>query len=112
MKWIIAIIRPNRLDAVRDALAQVGVAGMTVSEVRGYGRQKGHVEIYRGTEYDITYVPKLRLEVAVDDGIADKVIDTIRDAANTGKIGDGKLFVLNLEDALRIRTGESGTDAL
>ena len=112
MKWIMAIIRPSRLDAVRDALGDAGIAGLTVTEVKGYGRQKGHTEIYRGAEYEISYVPKLKLEIAVGDDQSARVIDVIREAANTGKIGDGKLFVFDLQDALRIRTGEAGTEAL
>jgi nitrogen regulatory protein PII len=112
MKWIIAIIQPHRLDAVRDALGAIDIQGLTVSEVRGYGRQRGHTEIYRGAEYQISYVPKLKLEMAVDDDVADKVTSTIQDAAQTGKIGDGKVFVLDLLDALRIRTGEFGSEAL
>ena len=112
MKLIIAIIQPHRLDTVRDALTDIGVHGLTVTEVRGYGRQKGHTEIYRGAEYQIHYVPKLKLEVAVASDTADKAVETIREAAQTGKIGDGKVFVLDLLSALRIRTGESGAEAL
>ena len=112
MKWIVAIIQPHRLDAVRDALAEAGIEGLTVSEVRGYGRQKGHTEIYRGAEYHIHYLPKLKLELAIAADAADKAVQAIRDAANSGKIGDGKIFVLDLEQALRIRTGESGSEAL
>ena len=112
MKWIIAVIKPNQLDAVRDALAETGIMGMTVSEVRGYGRQKGQTEVYRGAEYQIAYIPKLKLELAVDDDVADKAIDVIRETANTGKIGDGKIFVLDLANAVRIRTGEAGSQAL
>ena len=112
MKLIIAIIQPHRLDTVRDALTDIGVHGLTVTEVRGYGRQKGHTEIYRGAEYQIHYVPKLKLEVAVASETADKAVETIREAAQTGKIGDGKVFVLDLLSALRIRTGESGAEAL
>jgi len=112
MKLIIAIIQPHRLDSVRDALTEIGVHGLTVTEVRGYGRQKGHTEIYRGAEYQIHYVPKLKLEVAVAEDMADKAVETIRDAAQTGKIGDGKIFVVDLLSALRIRTGESGSEAL
>ena len=112
MKWIIAIIQPHRLDAVRDALNEMGIAGLTVTEVRGYGRQKGQTEIYRGAEYQISYLPKLKLELAVDSKGASKVVDTICGAAKTGKIGDGKVFVLDLKSAVRIRTGETGNDAL
>lgn len=112
MKYIIAIIQPYRLDAVREALTGIGVAGLTVSEVRGYGRQRGHTEVYRGAEYTISYIPKLKLEIAVDDNQLDDVIDTLTKAARTGKIGDGKIFVLDLASAVRIRTGESGSSAL
>jgi nitrogen regulatory protein PII len=112
MKLIIAIIQPHRIDAVREALTAVGVEGLTVSEVRGYGRQRGQKEIYRGAEYSISYVPKLKLEIAVESEKADDVIDAITRAARTGKIGDGKIFVLPLESALRIRTGEVGVQAL
>jgi nitrogen regulatory protein P-II 2 len=112
MKLIVAIIQPHRLDHVRDALTEIGVHGLTVTEVRGYGRQKGHTEIYRGAEYQIHYVPKLKLEVAVSSENADKAIDAIREAAQTGKIGDGKIFVLDLLSAMRIRTGETDTEAL
>lgn len=112
MKMIMAIIQPHRLDAVREALSDIGVDGMTVSEVKGYGRQKGHTEIYRGTEYAINYVPKVKLEVAVKSDQSDKVMEAIRDAAGQGKIGDGKIFVFDLENAMRIRTGEAGDEAL
>jgi nitrogen regulatory protein P-II 2 len=112
MKLIVAIIQPHRLDSVRDALTNLGVHGLTVTEVRGYGRQKGHTEIYRGAEYQIHYVPKLKLDVAVASEDADKVIEAIREAAQTGKIGDGKIFVLDLLSAMRIRTGETDTEAL
>ncbi len=112
MKMIIAIIQPHRLDSVRDALTEIGVHGLTVAEVRGYGRQKGHTEIYRGAEYQIHYVPKLKLEVAVSEDLAEKAAETIREAAHTGKIGDGKIFVIDLLSAQRIRTGESGSEAL
>lgn len=112
MKWIIAIIQPHRLDAVRDALNEMGIAGLTVTEVRGYGRQKGQTEIYRGAEYQISYLSKLKLELAVDSKGASKVVDTICESAKTGKIGDGKVFVLDLKSAVRIRTGETGNDAL
>ena len=112
MKFIIAIIQPHRLDAVREALSGVGVSGMTASEVKGFGRQGGHSEIYRGAEYTVHYLPKVKLEIAVSSEIADKVVETITQAGHTGKIGDGKIFVLDLENALRIRTGETGPDAL
>ena len=112
MKFIIAIIQPHRLDAVREALSGVGVSGMTASEVKGFGRQGGHSEIYRGAEYAVHYLPKVKLEIAVNSDVADKVVETITQAGHTGKIGDGKIFVLDLENALRIRTGETGPDAL
>ncbi|MGC3998808.1 MAG: P-II family nitrogen regulator [Anaeromyxobacter sp.] len=112
MKWIIAIVKPNKVDDVHKALAELGVHGMTVSEARGYGRQKGHTEIYRGAEYHIDFVPKARIEVGVDDAEARRVVDAIARTANTGKIGDGKVFVLELADAVRVRTGESGPAAL
>jgi nitrogen regulatory protein P-II 2 len=112
MKLIIAIIQPHRLDAVREALTAIGVEGMTVSEVRGYGRQKGHTEIYRGAEYAISFLPKLRLEVAIPSARADDAVAAITKAARTGKIGDGKIFTLDLDSALRVRTGETGENAL
>lgn len=112
MKLIIAIIKPNRLEAVQDALSEVGQTGVTVSEVSGYGRQGGHTEIYRGAEYDVSFVPKLKLEVAVPDDRLDAVTKAIVTAAQTGKVGDGKVFHLSLDNAVRIRTGESGEDAL
>ena len=112
MKFIVAIIQPHRIDAVREALLQHGIEGMTVSEVRGYGRQKGHKEIYRGAEYRISFVPKLKIEVAVAPERSEAVVNVIRDAARSGNIGDGKIFILDLEAAMRIRTGETGTDAL
>jgi nitrogen regulatory protein P-II 2 len=112
MKLIVAIIQPHRLDAVRDALTDIGVHGLTVTEVRGYGRQKGHTEIYRGAEYQIHYVPKLKLELAVSSDAADQAVQAIREAAQTGKIGDGKIFVLDLLSAMRIRTGETDAEAL
>jgi nitrogen regulatory protein PII len=112
MKYVIAVIQPHRLDAVREALSAIGVQGLTVSEVRGFGRQKGQTEIYRGAEYTMHYVPKVKLEVAVDDSISDAVVDAISEAARSGRIGDGKIFVLPLEGAMRVRTGEMGVDAL
>ena len=112
MKYIIAVIQPHRLDAARESLATIGVQGLTVTEVRGFGRQKGQTEIYRGAEYTMQYVPKVKLEIAVDDGLADRVVETIAEAARTGRIGDGKIFVLDLEGVMRVRTGEMGADAL
>ena len=112
MKYIIAVIQPHQLEAVREALAGIGVQGLTVSEVRGFGRQKGHTEIYRGAEYTMQYVPKVKLEIAVDAAIADAVVEAIGNAARTGHIGDGKVFVLNLEGVMRVRTGEMGAAAL
>jgi len=112
MKYIIAVIQPHRLDAVRQALADLGVQGLTVSEVRGFGRQKGQTEIYRGAEYKIQYVPKVKLEIAVSASMADAVVGAIGEGARTGRIGDGKVFVLPLEGAMRVRTGEMGADAL
>lgn len=112
MKLVMAIIKPSRLEEVRQALNSLDVHGMTVTEVKGYGRQKGHSEIYRGTEYAVHFLPKLKIEIAVDDEIADSVVSSVRDAAQTGRIGDGKIFTLDLGQALRIRTGESGAAAL
>lgn len=112
MKYIIAVIQPHRIDTVREALAGIGVQGLTVTEVRGFGRQKGQTEIYRGAEYTMQYVPKVKLEIAVDDGLADRVVETIAEGARTGRIGDGKIFVLDLEGVMRVRTGEVGADAL
>ncbi len=112
MKLISAIIQPHRLEPVREKLTAIGIEGMTVTEVRGYGRQKGHTEIYRGAEYQIAFLPKLKLEVAVQDGRVDDVVQAITQASRTGKIGDGKIFVLDLEQALRVRTGETGDQAL
>ena len=112
MKIVMAVIKPFKLDEVRDALTAIGVHGMTVTEVKGYGRQKGHTEIYRGTEYAVSFLPKLKVEVAVDTSQVDKVIDAITSAAKTGQIGDGKIFVINLESAVRIRTGETDASAL
>lgn len=112
MKKIEAIIKPFKLDDVKDALHEIGIQGMTVTEVKGFGRQKGHVELYRGAEYEITFVPKVKLELVVADAMLDKVISTIQAKANTGKIGDGKIFVSNVDQALRIRTGETGETAI
>jgi nitrogen regulatory protein P-II 2 len=112
MKLVIAIIKPFKLDDVRDALTALGVHGMTVTEVKGYGRQKGHTEIYRGAEYAVNFLPKTRVEVAIADDQAERVVEAIAATAKTGQIGDGKIFVINVEEALRIRTGETGTDAL
>ena len=112
MKIVMAVIKPFKLDEVRDALTAVGVAGLTVTEVKGYGRQKGHTEIYRGSEYSVAYMPKLRLEIAVSDERVDQVVATITAAARTGQIGDGKIFVMPLERAVRVRTGEIGDEAL
>jgi nitrogen regulatory protein P-II 2 len=112
MKLVVAIIKPSKLEDVRQALNSVDIHGMTVTEVKGYGRQKGHSEIYRGTEYAVHFLPKLKLEVAVDDGQTDQVSSLIREAAQTGRIGDGKIFVLDLSAVTRIRTGETGTAAL
>ena len=112
MKLVTAIIQPHRLDAVREALTALGINGMTVTEVRGYGRQKGHTEIYRGAEYAIDFLPKTKIEVAVSDQLAERVVETIQKAAHTDKIGDGKIFVLDLQQAVRIRTGETNADAL
>ena len=112
MKKIEAIIKPFKLDEVRDALAEVGVEGMTVSEVKGFGRQKGHTEIYRGSEYTVDFLPKIKLEMVVPDENAETCLGAITKAANTGKIGDGKIFVYGIEQVIRIRTGETGPDAL
>lgn len=112
MKLIVAIIKPFKLDAVREALTGVGVEGMTATEVKGYGRQKGQTEIYRGAEYEVSFLPKVKIEVAVKDGLAEQVVEAIQTAGHTGQIGDGKIFVLDLAQALRIRTGESGESAL
>ena len=112
MKMITAIIKPFKLDEVREALSEINVQGITVTEVNGFGRQKGHTELYRGAEYVVDFLPKTKIEAAVDDAIVDQVIDTIQSAARTGKIGDGKIFVSNLEQVIRIRTGETGNDAL
>jgi len=112
MKIITAIIKPFKLDDVRQALGEIGVQGLTVSEVKGFGRQKGHTELYRGAEYVVDFLPKVKLEVAIDDDLVDQVIEAITSSANTGKIGDGKIFITTLEQVIRIRTGESGPAAL
>ncbi|MEK7666931.1 MAG: P-II family nitrogen regulator [Pseudomonadota bacterium] len=112
MKQVTAIIKPFKLDDVRDALAEVGVQGVTVTEVKGFGRQKGHTELYRGAEYVVDFLPKVKIEIAIDANMLDKVIETITKAARTGKIGDGKIFVYDLEQVVRIRTGETGKEAL
>lgn len=112
MKLVTAIVKPFKLDDVREALSEIGVAGITVTEVKGFGRQKGHTELYRGAEYVVDFLPKVKIEAAVDSSILDQVIEAITNAANTGKIGDGKIFVTNIEQAIRIRTGETGPEAL
>ena len=112
MKKIEAIIKPFKLDDVREALSEIGVTGMTTTEVKGFGRQKGHTELYRGAEYVVDFLPKVKIEVAVDDSVVDQTIEAITKAANTGKIGDGKVFVSALEQVIRIRTGETGVDAI
>ena len=112
MKLVTAIIKPFKLDDVREALSEVGVQGVTVTEVKGFGRQKGHTELYRGAEYVVDFLPKVKLEIAVDNDMVSKVIEAISKSARTGKIGDGKIFISSLEQAIRIRTGETGVDAL
>jgi len=112
MKMVVAIIKPFKLDDVREALSEIGVQGITVTEVKGFGRQKGHTELYRGAEYVVDFLPKVKVELAIDDSILDQVIEAISKSANTGKIGDGKIFVTSLEQVVRIRTGETGSDAL
>jgi nitrogen regulatory protein P-II 1 len=112
MKKVEAIIKPFKLDEVKDALNSIGIHGMTVTEVKGFGRQKGHVEVYRGTEYEVNFIPKIKIEVVIPDSIIDKVISTIMDKAKTGNIGDGKIFIYSLEDVIRIRTGEKGEAAI
>jgi nitrogen regulatory protein P-II 1 len=112
MKKIEAIIKPFKLDEVKDALHAIGIQGMTVTEVKGFGRQKGHVELYRGAEYDISFIPKVKLEIVVSDAMVEKVLETVKEKAKTGKIGDGKIFVSSLEQIIRIRTGESGDTAI
>ena len=112
MKLITAVVKPFKLDDVREALSEIGVQGITVTEVKGFGRQKGHTELYRGAEYVVDFLPKVKIEVAIADDLAEKVIEAITKAANTGKIGDGKIFVTSLEQVIRIRTGETGADAI
>ena len=112
MKLITAIVKPFKLDDVREALSEIGVQGMTVTEVKGFGRQKGHTELYRGAEYVVDFLAKVKLEIAIDDGLLDQTLEAITNAANTGKVGDGKIFVVNLEEVVRIRTGETGPEAV
>ena len=112
MKLVTAVIKPFKLDDVREALSEIGVQGITVTEVKGFGRQKGHTELYRGAEYVVDFLPKVKIDVAIAEDMLDRVIESITKAANTGKIGDGKIFVVSLEQAIRIRTGETGTDAI
>ncbi len=112
MKYIIAIIKPHKLDDVRDGLSEIGINGMTVSEVKGYGRQRGQKEIYRGAEYDVNFLPKIKLEVACDTEITEQAIEVIQENANTGEIGDGKIFLFDITQTIRIRTGETGPEAL
>ena len=112
MKLIISIVKPFSLETVRTALSEIGVEGMTVSEVRGYGRQRGHTEIYRGAEYQVSFLPKVKIEVVMSDDMVDRAVEAIRKAAQTGRIGDGKIFISHIEGAIRIRTGETGTDAV
>jgi len=112
MKFIEAIIKPFKLDEVKDALNDIGIEGITVSEVKGYGRQKGHTELYRGAEYVVDFIPKVKIEIAVSDDLVSKVVETIQNSAKTGRIGDGKIFILSLDEAVRIRTGETGMDAI
>src|SRR6266498_3372484 len=112
MKLVEAIIKPFKLDEVKDALNEIGIEGITVSEVKGFGRQKGHTELYRGAEYVVDFIPKIKMEVAVSDDLVSKVVETIQATAKTGRIGDGKIFIIPLEEAVRIRTGETGADAV
>lgn len=112
MKYIIAVIKPFKLEEIREALGALGIQGITVTEVKGHGRQRGHTEFYRGAEYTVSFVPKVKLELAVDEAIADKVIETIQQSGQTGQIGDGKIFILPLEQVIRIRTGERGSEAI
>ena len=112
MKLVIAIIKPFKFDEVREALSGIGVQGITATEVKGFGRQKGHTELYRGAEYVVDFLPKIKLEIAIDDSLVDQTIETILSSASTGKIGDGKIFVLDVQEAIRVRTGEKGPEAL
>ncbi len=112
MKMVMAIFKPFKLEEVRDALTSLGIQGLTVSEVKGFGRQKGQTEIYRGAEYAVSFLPKIKIEVVVEDGLVERAVETIRKSANSGKIGDGKIFVFPIEQAIRIRTGEAGSEAL
>lgn len=112
MKLVVAIVKPFKLDDIKTALDKIDVKGMTVSEAQGYGRQSGHTEVYRGAEYQVSFVPKVRIEIAVDDGSVDRIVETIVSAAQTGKIGDGKIWVLPIEELVRVRTNERGTDAI
>ncbi len=112
MKLVTAIIKPFKLDDIREALSEIGIAGMTVTDVKGFGRQNGHTELYRGAEYVVDFLPKVKIEAAVDDGLLEAVLEAITKAANTGKVGDGKIFVSSLEEVVRIRTGETGADAV
>jgi nitrogen regulatory protein P-II 2 len=112
MKLVTAVIKPFKLDDVRESLSEIGVQGITVTEVKGFGRQKGHTELYRGAEYVVDFLPKIKLEIAIDDNLVEKVIESITSSANTGKIGDGKIFVTNIEQIIRIRTGETGAEAV
>jgi nitrogen regulatory protein P-II 2 len=112
MKLVTAIVKPYKSEDVREALSEIGIQGMTVTEVKGFGRQKGHSELYRGSEYVVDFLPKIRIEVAIDDGQLDAVVDAITKTANTGKVGDGKIFVSTLDEVIRIRTGETGADAV
>jgi len=112
LKKVEAIIKPFKLDDVKEALNEIGIQGMTISEVKGYGRQKGHKEIYRGAEYVVDFIPKIRIEIVISSELSDQVVETIAQASNTGKIGDGKIFVLSVEEAVRVRTGERGKDAI
>lgn len=112
MKLIEAVIKPFKMDEVKDALNEIGIEGITISEVKGFGRQKGHTELYRGAEYVVDFIPKIKMEIAVSDELVGKVVETIENTAKTGRIGDGKIFIIPLDDAVRIRTGEKGTDAI
>lgn len=112
MKKIEAIIKPFKLDEVKEALQEIGLQGITVTEAKGFGRQKGHTELYRGAEYVVDFLPKVKIEVVLQDDLVEKAVETIRNSARTGRIGDGKIFIINIEEAVRIRTGESGTDAI